>query len=216
MLTVALTGGIAAGKSVVAAALARCGAHVDVADATARALQAPGAPAYDKIVAHFGRGILSPAGDIDRPRLAAIVFADAREREALNRIVHPLVFDATRAAIARLEAEGCARVFVHEAALTIEAGHAAFYDRVVVAYCPPEVQAARLAARDRTSAEAAGRRIAAQWPAAANLAWADYVVDTSGDPAGTIARAEALYAELVRDEEAKREGRLAPGRAKSR
>ena len=214
MLTVALTGGIAAGKTIVATALARCGAHIDAADATARSLQAPGGPAYGPIVDHFGPGILAPDGGIDRARLAAVVFADARERAILNAIVHPLVFAATRSEIARLEAEGRIRVFVHEAALTIEAGHAAFYDRVVVATCPPDVQAARLAARDRASAEDARLRLAAQLPADARLAWADYVVDTSGALADTIGRSEALYAELLRDERAKRNGVLSPGRAK--
>jgi len=215
MLTVALTGGIAAGKTVVAAALARCGAHVDAADAAARSLQSPGGPAYGPIAAHFGPGILAPDGTIDRRRLAAVVFSDARERAVLEAIVHPLVFAATRAEIARLEAEGRVRVFVHEAALTIEAGHAAFYDRIVVAYCPPDVQAARLAARDLASAEDARLRLAAQLPAASRLAWADYVVDTSGSLADTIGRSEALYAELLGDERAKRNGTLSPGQAKS-
>jgi dephospho-CoA kinase len=206
MLIVSLTGGIATGKSIVAAVLGRCGCHVDSADRTAREIKAPGRPAWEKIVAHFGRAILGPGEEIDRAKLGAIVFADAREREILNGIIHPLVFEATRAAVARLEAEGTVRVFVHEAALTIEAGYAGFYDRIVVTYCPADIQAARLAARDGIRAEAARRKIEAQLPAAAMLAFADYVIDTSASLEDTIGQADKLYEELLRDESDKRTG----------
>jgi dephospho-CoA kinase len=204
MLLVSLTGGIASGKSVVGDVLRRRGCHLHAADQAARDLQSPGRPAYEKIVARFGRAVLAPDGTIDRGRLAAIVFADAREREALNAIVHPLVFAAMREAVARLEAEGRVRIFVNEAALTIEAGFAGFFDKVVVAYCPSDIQMARLAARDGLSPEDARRRIEAQMPAAEKLDFADYVVDTSGSIEETVARSEALYESLQRDERAKR------------
>lgn len=208
MLLVSLTGGIATGKSVVAAVLGRRGCRVHEADRTARDLERPGGPAWEAIVAHFGRGILGPGGEIDRAKLGALVFADAAEREVLNGIVHPLVFDATRAEAGRLEAEGRTRIFVHEAALTIEAGFAGFYDRIVVTYCPPALQAARLAARDGISAEAARRRLDAQMPAAVKLAYADYVIDSSASLEDTEAQADALYGSLLRDERLKRADRL--------
>jgi dephospho-CoA kinase len=207
MLLVSLTGGIASGKSVVGEVLRRCGCHLHEADRTARDFQAPGRPAYEKIVARFGRDILAPDGAIDRGKLAAIVFADAREREALNAIVHPLVFAAMRKTAARIAAEGRVRIFVHEAALTIEAGFAEFFDKVVVAYCPPDLQMRRLAARDGLSPADARRRIKAQMPAAAKLDFADYVVDTAGSLEETAARTEALYGSLLLDEVAKRRDR---------
>jgi len=204
MLIVSLTGGIATGKSVVAGTLRRRGCHIHEADLAARELETPGRPAWEKIVARFGHSILGPGGEIDRAKLGAIVFADAREREALNGIVHPLVFEATRAAAARLEAEGRVRVFVHEAALTIEAGFAGFYDKVVVTYCPPDLQIARLVARDGIPADSARRRIEAQLPSAVKLAFADYAIDTSISLEDTIEQAEELYRDLLRDERAKR------------
>jgi dephospho-CoA kinase len=214
MLTVALTGGIATGKSIVATALRRRGCHVHEADRTARELEAPGGPAWEKIVARFGRCVLEPGGEIDRAKLGAVVFADAREREALDGIVHPLVFEATRAEAARIEAEGRVRIFVHEAALTIEAGFMDFYDRIVVTYCPPDLQVARLVARDGIPADAARRRIDAQMPAALKLTYADYAIDASISLEDTVRRADGLYEDLLRDERLKRADRL-PGRRSS-
>ena len=204
MLIVSLTGGIATGKSIVAGVLRRRGCHVHEADLAARELEAPGRPAWEGIVAHFGRSILGPGGEIDRAKLGAIVFADARRREVLNGIVHPLVFEATRAAAARLEVEGRVRVFVHEAALTIEAGFAGFYDKIVVTYCPPDLQIARLVARDGIPADAARRKIETQVPSAVKLAFADYAIDTSISLEDTVGQAEELYEDLLRDERVKR------------
>lgn len=204
MLLVSLTGGIASGKSVVGEVLHRRGCHVQAADRTARDLQAPGRPAYERIAARFGRGVLAPDGTIDRKALAAIVFGDAREREALNAIIHPLVFAAMRETAALLEAEGRVRIFVNEAALTIEAGFAGYFDKIVVAYCPPDLQMRRLAARDGLSLKDARRRIEAQMPAGEKLDFADYVVDTSGSVEETVARAEALHESLLLDEGIKR------------
>ncbi len=204
MLIVSLTGGIATGKSIVAGALRRRGCHIHEADLIARELEAPGRPAWEEIVAHFGRSILGPGGEIDRAKLGTIVFADARERKALNGIVHPLVFENTRAAAARLEAEGRVRIFIHDAALTIEAGFAGFFDRIIVTYCPPDLQIARLVVRDGIPVESARRRIEAQIPAAIRLAFADYPIDTSISLEDTIQQAEGLYKDLLRDERSKR------------
>jgi len=204
MLLVSLTGGIASGKSVIGEVLHRRGCHLHAADRTARDLQAPGRPAYEPIIEHFGREVLAPDATIDRKKLAAIVFADPPEREALNAIVHPLVFAAMRETAARLAAEGKVRIFVNEAALTIEAGFAEYFDKIVIAYCPPDVQLRRLAARDGLSPEDARQRIEAQMPAGEKLDFADYVIDTSGTIEETVTRAEALHESLLLDEKAKR------------
>jgi len=199
MLTVSLTGGIASGKSVVADVLRRRGCHIDKSDDVARELMAPGRPAWQAIVERFGASILAPGRTIDRKKLGAIVFSDAAARSFLDGLVHPLVMGKKRETIARLEAEGRVTIFVSEAALTIEAGFADFFDKVVVAYCPEEVQIERLMDRDGIGREDALRRIQAQMPADEKLEYADYVVDTSGTLEDTIAQAEELYEQLRLD-----------------
>lgn len=155
MLIVALTGGIAAGKSVVARFLEERGCAVHSADQAAHEVMAPGSGAWERLRAHFGPGILNPDRTIDRRRLGAIVFADEAKRRFLNSVVHPLVLEKKKEIIARLEKEGKTKIFVSEAALTIEAGYAGMFDRVIVVYCRPEVQAARLMARDGLDRQAA-------------------------------------------------------------
>jgi dephospho-CoA kinase len=205
MLTVALTGGIASGKSVVARVFLRHDCALFEADAAARRLMAPGGPAFGPLTSAFGTKILGPDGTIDRAKLAALVFGSAEDRGAVNAIVHPLVAEARRREIRRLEAEGKTKIFVNEAALTIEAGLAGEFDKVVVVWCPPEVQVERLGNRDGISREEALRKIGAQMPSEERLRFADYTIDTSGSFERTIALAEAVYARLLEDFERKRE-----------
>jgi len=199
MLTVALTGGIASGKSIVAEVLRRRGCHVDKSDDVARGIMAPGRPAWEKIVARFGPAVLKSDRTIDRRKLGSIVFADAAARRFLDALVHPLVMEKKRETIARLDREGKVKIFVSEAALTLEAGFADFFDKIVVAYCPEEIQVQRLTGRDGLGREEALRIIRAQMPAAEKLEYADYVVDTSGSIDETIAQAEELYEQLLLD-----------------
>lgn len=199
MLTVALTGGIAAGKSVVGGVLLRRGCTVDKSDDIARSLLAPGQPAWSKIVERFGPGFLTAGRAIDRKKLGALIFTDAEARRFIDGIVHPLVMAAKKETIARLEREGRVKIFVSEAALTIEAGYAEFFDKVVVVYCPEEIQTERLMARDGLTCEEAGRRIRSQMPGGEKLAYADYVVDTSGTLEETLDQAEELFEELLLD-----------------
>jgi dephospho-CoA kinase len=199
MLIVALTGGIASGKSVVAEVLARHGCYIDTADETARGLMEPGQPAWEKVVARFGRKILRPDQTIDRPGLARIIFNDEEARLFLNRLIHPLVLEERRAAIERLAKEGRVKIFVSEAALTIEAGFAGFFDKVIVVYCRPEIQIQRLIERDRIERAEASKKIQAQMPAEEKLKYADYVVDTSGTVEDTKAQSEQVYEKLLKD-----------------
>jgi dephospho-CoA kinase len=204
MLTVALTGGIAAGKSVVARVFEARGGVLFRADEVARGLMAPGGPAVRPLVDRFGQDLVGPDGGVDRKKLASIVFGDPAGRTEVNRIVHPLVEKARRAEVVRLEAEGRTDIFVSEAALTIEAGLEKEFDKVVVVWCPAEVQAARLMARDGLGREEALRRIAAQMPAEEKLRYAGYVVDASGSLERTLAQAEAVWAKLLEDAAAKK------------
>jgi dephospho-CoA kinase len=157
-LRVGLTGGIASGKSLVAAELARLGAVVIDADVLAREVVEPGTPGLAAVVERFGAEVLD--GDrLDRGRLGAIVFADPAARRDLERIVHP----AVRARAAELErAARLDAVVVHVIPLLVETGQQDDFDLVVVVDTDPETQVARLATRDGLSEEAARSRLAAQ------------------------------------------------------
>jgi dephospho-CoA kinase len=195
-----LTGGIACGKSVVARILAEKGCVVYSADEAAHSLMLPGRTAWKAVVARFGRSILRADRTIDRARLGPIVFADPAARRFLDRLVHPLVLADQEKAVRRLEREGGdGRIFVVEAALTVEAGYAGRFDRVVVVHCRKADQVRRLRERDKIAAAAALRKIGSQMPVRDKLRHADYAVDTSGSLAETVEQAERLHAQLVRD-----------------
>lgn len=201
MLIVALTGGIACGKSVVAGILREKGCFVHSADLAARELMSPGSEVWRAVVGHFGRDILRPDGAIDRARLSAIIFTDAAERAFLNGLVHPQVLGQLRQLVAEQKKLGRQRIFVSEAALVFESGFTPFFDRIVVASCREDVQLARLMARDGIGRDEALRKIGSQMPQAAKTGRADYVIDTSGTLAETVDETERVYAMLVRDVE---------------
>lgn len=203
MLRVALTGGIASGKSVVAALLEEKGCYIHRADQVAHQLMEPQSPAWEKIVVHFGRDILNPDKTINRAKLGKIVFADEKERNFLNNILHPLVLERKRQVIELLEKDGNYKIFVSEAALTIEAGFSSFFDKIVVTHCSQEIQIRRLIERDKISREEAKRKILAQMPAEERLKYADYIIDTSGTIEETRAQTEKIYENLLRDYEEK-------------
>lgn len=203
VLTVALTGGIACGKSVVASLLREMGCLVHSADLTAREILGPGTPAAAAVAEKFGPSVRLADGSLDRAALGRLVFSDASARAWLDALVHPLVMDRLRATIEGLERDGWSGIFVSEAALTIEAGFAPFFDRLVVAWCPEDVQIRRLRSRDGLDLPEAERRLKAQLPADEKKKLAHYVIDTSGTLRETVERTERVYAELVRDWERK-------------
>jgi dephospho-CoA kinase len=201
VLRVALTGGIACGKSIVAGIFREKGCFVQSADLVAHEAMSPGRPAWKKIVSRFGKEIIGPDRAIRRDRLGRLLFSDPEAKRFVDGLIHPLVMAEKKRAVARLEREGRVPIFISEAALTIEAGYASFFDRVVVVHCPAEVQIRRLVARDELSPEEARRRIASQMPSREKLAHADYVIDTSGSIAETVEQAERVYAALLQDSE---------------
>ena len=181
VLRVGLTGGIACGKSRVRRRLAAAGFGTLDLDAVAHEMIAPGGPAYDDVVAAFGRGILAADGTVDRKALGARVFADAAARAELNALVHPRVRDEeARRAAAHAAAGG--RVFVTDAALLVEAGLHLRFDRLVVVDCEGGEQLRRLVARDGIDEAAARARIEAQMPAAEKRRFAHIALDASGTP----------------------------------
>ena len=198
MLRVGLTGGIASGKTTVLAMLALHGAHTLRADGVAHDLMAPGEPVYERIVAVFGRGILDDDGTIARPKLAAAAFP-GRIAE-LNAIVHPAVLDFEDEWMRKMEKRDPDGVAICEAALLIEAGGRARFDRLIVVTCTLEQKIARFAARTGLSWEAAEReverRMAAQMPEEEKAALADYVIDNSGSHKEAERRVGEIWAEL--------------------
>jgi len=196
VLRVGLTGGIACGKSRVRRHLAAAGFGTLDLDKVAHEVIAPGGPAYDDVVATFGRGILAADGTVDRKALGARVFADAAARAELNALVHPRVRDEeARRAAAHAAAGG--RVFVTDAALLVEAGLHLRFDRLVVVDCEGGEQLRRLVERDGIEETAARARIAAQMPAAEKRRFAHIVFDASGSLDATDASAVRLAAELA-------------------
>jgi dephospho-CoA kinase len=193
---IGLTGGIASGKSTVARMLAELGAPVVDADELARRVVEPGQPAWDDIVAEFGRDVLLPDGRLDRKKLGAIVFRDDARRRRLNAITHPRISAASHAEVAAHVAAG-APVVVYEAALLVENGIHRGLDGLIVVACSPAEQLRRLMARDGLDKAAASERIAAQLPLADKLAVATFVVDTSGPLPDTRKQVEAVWRSLM-------------------
>lgn len=192
-LRVGLTGGIGSGKSAVADLLAGHGAVVIDADLLARAALAPGTPGLAAVVAEFGEGVLTPSGELNRPALGEIVFADAAARARLNAIVHPQV---RRLAAEQEELAPSDAVVVHVIPLLVETGQQAAFDVVVVVDTDPEIQLERIQSRDGLTPDQAGARINAQADRAARLAAADFVIDNSGSRDDLAARVQELWALL--------------------
>ncbi len=189
MSLIALTGGIASGKSTIARRLASHGAVVIDADQTVRDLQRPGEPVFDEIVREFGDGVVAADGALDRAALGSIVFGDAERLAALNAIVHP----AVRAETERRFREAGDRVVVYDVPLLAEARGAREWDLIVVAHAPAEMRAERMMTERGMSREDAAARIAHQASDEERLAMADVVIDTSGTIEHTLEQADALW-----------------------
>jgi len=199
MLKLGLTGGIASGKSAVAAMLREMGFRVLDADSLARELVEPGQSAYEDVVHEFGPGITDPkssARQIDRKKLAAIVFADRAKLDRLNAIVHPRVKESILRQLEEWACEGDVRVAFVEAALLVEAGYGKYLDGLVVTWCEPEQQLERLRARG-LSEEEARNRIASQLPVAEKLEAATEKIDCSGSLEDTRRQVEALAEKIA-------------------
>ena len=197
MRRLGLTGGIASGKSAVAAMLRELGFSVLDADSLAHRLVEPGQPAYEEVLREFGSAITDGQGRVDRTKLGALVFADRTKLDKLNAIVHPRVAEAVLRQLAEWEREDTRDAAFVEAALLIESGIHQHLDGLVVAWCRPEQQLERLAARGLTEEEAR-RRIASQMPVEEKLRFATEKIDCSGTLEQTHLQVEALGAKLHR------------------
>jgi dephospho-CoA kinase len=195
MLKLGLTGGIASGKSVVAAILRELGFPVLDADSISHKLMESGQAAHDEILQSFGADLADSSDHIDRHKLAAIVFADPAKLAHLNAILHPRVDQIIFHQLEEWQKSGVHSAAFVEAALLIEAGMSARLDGLVVTWCTPEQQLERLRARGMSEMEAL-RRIAVQLPMKEKLKRASYTIDCSGTLHETRAQVEALAANL--------------------
>ena len=195
VLRVGLTGGIASGKTTVRRVFERSGIPMLDADALTHALLAPGGELVETIARAFGPEVVDSSGGIDRKVLGARVFANRGDRERLNGIVHPRVRERIASFLDRRAREGHRAAGV-EAALMLETGSAAIYDRVVVVHCRPEQQIGRLVARSGMSIEEARLRLAAQMAPDEKARRGSDLVDASGPIAETETAAAALAARL--------------------
>ena len=195
MQRVALTGGIATGKSHVLAVFTALGVPTIDADILAREAVAPGTTGFEAVKARFGPSILDPTGALDRRKLGDIVFADAQARRDLEAIIHPAVVAAIDRWFTGLE--GAAAGFaIADIPLLFETGREHQYDIIIVTACELQTQIRRLIARDRVTDTEARQRISAQLPIEEKVRRADYLIRTDGMVAETNAQVHAVYQRL--------------------
>jgi dephospho-CoA kinase len=196
MQKVALTGGIATGKSHVRAEFERLGVPTIDADVLARQVVEPGTPALAAIVARFGTRVLDAHEGLDRKGLASIVFSDATARRDLEQIIHPAVALATSAWFASLDAASHP-IAIADIPLLFETGRERDYDVVITTACDPATQVRRLMARDSLSESEARQRLDAQLPTEEKIRRADYVIRTDGTFEETNRQVRAVLGELT-------------------
>lgn len=193
MPLIALTGGIASGKSTIARRLAERGAIVVDADQIVRDVQAPGTPVLTAIAEAFGPTVIDDEGALDRAALGAKVFGDQELLSQLNAIVHPAVRAESQRRFDAATAADPDAVVVYDVPLLVEARVDDPWDLIVVAHAPAEVRRRRLVELRGMTEEAAQARIDAQVPDDQRLSIADEVVDTAGALEETITQTDALW-----------------------
>ncbi|AYG05487.1 dephospho-CoA kinase [Gryllotalpicola protaetiae] len=198
MQIIALTGGIASGKSTVSARLAEHGAVVVDADKLAREVVEPGRPALAQIAAEFGDGVLLPDGSLNRPALGAIVFNDEAARLKLNAITHPAVWKRGNELFAATEAENPDAIVVYDVPLLVEASadRPMHFEKVIVVSASRDERIRRLVADRGMSQAEAEARVGSQATDAERLAVADVVLDNDGTREELLAAVDELWATL--------------------
>ena len=196
MLKIALTGGIATGKSYVLDQFRQRGVPCLDADELAHGVTAAGTEATSAIAERFGAGILAEDGAVDRKKLGPIVFADPAARRELEAITHPAVYRAINAGLRAFELLGDGAFAIVGVPLLFETGAEKSFDRVIVTACRPETQIARLVKRGLSDA-AARQRLDAQWPTEQKIERADFVVTTDGTFEDTDGQVDEIYRALT-------------------
>lgn len=196
MPLIALTGGIASGKSTIARRLEEHGAVIVDADAIVRDVQAPGSPVLDLIAETFGSEVIAQDGSLDRPALGSRVFGDPAQLARLNAIVHPAVRDESQRRFTAAFADDPDAVVVYDVPLLVEARVDDPWDLIVVAHAPAAERLRRLIELRGMDETAARERIGAQVSDDKRLAIADVVIDTGGTLEHTVAQTDALWERL--------------------
>ncbi|GEC74893.1 MULTISPECIES: dephospho-CoA kinase [Microbacterium] len=193
MPLIALTGGIASGKSTIARRLAEHGAVIVDADQIVRDVQSPGSPVLERIAEAFGTAVIAPDGSLDRAALGAKVFGDADLLTRLNAIVHPAVREESQRRFDAALADDAEAVVIYDVPLLVEARVDDPWDLIVVAHAPAEVRRQRLVDLRGMDENAAQDRIDAQVSDDRRLAIADVVIDTSDTLERTLEQTDALW-----------------------
>ena len=196
MQLIGLTGGIASGKSVVAARLAEHGAVVVDADQLAREVVQPGTPALAQIVDRFGPGVIDADGTLDRAALGAIIFASPEARAALNAITHPAVGARSHQLFAAAAAADPDAIVVYDVPLLVDAGRVDEFDMIVVVNASTEARIERMIEHRGMTRNEALNRINSQASDADRLAIADVVIETNGTIEHTLEQADTLWTRL--------------------
>jgi dephospho-CoA kinase len=196
VLKIALTGGIATGKSYVLDRFRRRGVPCLDADELAHGVTAAGTEATAAIAERFGADMVAADGAVDRRKLGPIVFADPAARRELEAIVHPGVQRAIAAGLRAFELMGDGAFALVDVPLLFETGSEKTFDKVIVTACAPETQLVRLVGRG-LSETAARQRLAAQWPTDKRVARADFVVNTDGTFDETNRQVDEIYRALI-------------------
>lgn len=202
---IGLSGGIGSGKTTVRKLLEEKGAQTVCADEVVHELQAAGQPMLEELARAFGDDVIQPDGELDRKALGELIFSDAEARARLGSIVHPpVVAEIVRRA--QRAAESDAPLAVIDIPLLFEglknqtgSAVALDYDALVLVWVPREVQIERTAKRDGSSAEEAGKRVAAQMPIDEKRKLATHVIDNSGPPEQTAEQVLSLWQTLTSD-----------------
>lgn len=199
MLKVGLTGGIACGKSCTLNEFDKQGVYTIDADLIAHDCILEGQPSYQEILTEFGPQILATDKSIDRKKLGKLVFTNTKQREKLNNILHPRVFEEESRMISvfeDLDHPRCPLVMV-DAALMIETGSYHNYDLIIVVYCQPAIQLQRLMIRDSLSEKDAMQRIESQLPVLEKIHYSDYIIENSGSSSDLEDQVVYVFRELV-------------------
>src|SRR5262245_3542349 len=196
MLRVGLTGGIASGKSTVSAMFEDLGCHVLDSDSVTRELFEPGTAVNAAVARQFGPRVVGEDGRINRKVLGEMVFNNPELRQTLNSLVHPAIKLRQSEFLDRIGASDPHAIGIIEAALMVEVGTYADYDKLIVVTCPPAVQRERLRARSGLTAAQIESRIASQMPMEEKTKVADFVIDNSGDIEDTRRQVMKVYEEL--------------------
>lgn len=196
MISVGLTGGIGCGKSTVAGLFASFGAVTINSDDIGRALMQPGNVVYDRIVSGFGSEMVDASGQLDRSKLADIVFHSSEKLKHLNAIVHAPVLREIDRQVQLARRKDPNAVILVESAVLFEAGQNRRFDKMVVVWCRPDQQVERYVAKSRISVEDIQRRMDAQMPGEEKKRLADFVIDTSGSMEDSEKQSREIFTQL--------------------